>query len=144
MASPHQFATPQPVFPPRPRRRFTLAQANRALPLVRRIVADVVRSNHEAAQDQTRLETCTSAQQSAIQHSLQATLEHLQDYLDELADIGCELKDSRIGLIDFVGRHKGHDVYLCWKLGEEKIEHWHELQAGFMGRQPISTLDEKE
>jgi len=67
---------------------------------------------------------------------------HLEDYVDELTDVGCELKDYQIGLIDFVGRHQRRDVYLCWKLGEERIGYWHEMNAGYAGRQPISTLQE--
>ena len=55
-----------------------------------------------------------------------------------------ELKDYQTGLIDFIGRHEGRDVYLCWKLGEEQITHWHELNAGFAGRQPVETLKETE
>jgi hypothetical protein len=49
-----------------------------------------------------------------------------------------------MGLVDFLGRHKGHDVCLCWKLGEDAIEFWHEIQTGFAGRQPISQLHEEE
>lgn len=143
MAGP-QFATPKPVSPSRPRKRFLLEQANRALPLVKRIVADIVRTHDQVMQHQSQLEKCSAADQPVIQKSLQGDLEHLQDYVDELTDVGCELKDYRVGLIDFIGRHKGHEVYLCWKLGEESVLHWHELQAGFGGRQPIATLDERE
>ena len=49
-----------------------------------------------------------------------------------------------MGLIDFTGRHKGRDVCLCWKLGEETVGYWHEMDAGFAGRQPIATLREIE
>ena len=47
-----------------------------------------------------------------------------------------------MGLVDFIGRHQGRDVYLCWKLGEAAIAYWHELQTGFAGRQPVSSLQE--
>jgi hypothetical protein len=143
MAGP-QFATPKPVSPSRPRRRFTLEQANRALPLVRRIVTDIVRTHEQVARDQALLEKSKPNDQAAVQKTLQAQLEHLQDYVDELTDIGCELKDYRIGLIDFIGRHKGQEVYLCWKLGEESVLFWHDLHSGVAGRQPISTLQEGE
>ncbi len=68
----------------------------------------------------------------------------LEDFVDELSEIGCELKDYQTGLIDFVGRHEGRDVYLCWKLGEERITHWHEVDTGFAGRQSVSKLRENE
>lgn len=141
MAGP-QFATPKKAVPSRPQRRFTVEQANRALPLVKRIVSDIVLAHQQAAEFQAQLESCTASEQSAIQKNLQTVLEHLADYIDELTDVGCQLKDYRIGLVDFVGQNNGKDVYLCWKLGEDKVEFWHDLHTGFAGRQPIATLQE--
>jgi hypothetical protein len=141
MPSP-QSLTPQPLSPSRPLRRFTLEQANRTLPLVKRIVADIVRTHGEISQCQTRLETAKAAEHAAVQARLSNGLEHLQDYVDELTEIGCELKDFRLGLIDFIGRHDGRDVCLCWKLGEDRIFFWHDLKAGYAGRQPVATLRE--
>ena len=68
----------------------------------------------------------------------------LEDYVNELTEVGCELKDYQVGLIDFTGHHKGHDVCLCWKLGEDEVGFWHEPEAGFAGRQPVATLRETE
>jgi hypothetical protein len=51
--------------------------------------------------------------------------------------LGAELKDPRVGLIDFLAQVDGRDVYLCWKLGEDEIAYWHELEAGFAGRQSL-------
>jgi len=141
MASP-QFLTPKPVKASRNGRKFSLAQANRALPLVRRIVADIMRTHEEVARQQVVLEMATNQDRPAIQAVVQSMLDHFQDYLDELTDIGCELKDYRRGLVDFIGSHKGHDVCLCWQFGEERIGYWHELASGFDGRQPISLLEE--
>lgn len=50
---------------------------------------------------------------------------------------GIELKDPEKGLIDFFHRRDGRSVYLCYCLGEQEIGYWHELDAGFAGRQPI-------
>jgi hypothetical protein len=121
-----------------------LAEANKSLPLVKRIVADIVRAHRQVTDLQQQLEAvkAAAAQQTAVQDRLHAGLEHLQDYVDELTEVGCELKDYRLGLIDFIGRHQGRDVCLCWKLGEERVAHWHEMQAGYAGRQPVSTLRE--
>ena len=144
MAGP-QFFTPQrkrPA-PSQPVRKFTLEQANKTLPLVKRIVADIVKMHERATQNQLRVEKAKGADQQAAQRELDASVDRLQDLVDELSEVGCELKDYETGLIDFVGRHEGRDVYLCWKLGEEKITHWHELDAGFAGRKPVSQLHEK-
>jgi hypothetical protein len=144
MAAP-QFSTFQTRNRPQPRRRFTLAEANRSLTLVQRIVRDIVNTHERATQLQGRLEESTSARDLAgMQSQLDAAIGQLQGYVDELDSVGAELKDYEAGLIDFPGRHQGHDVSLCWKLGEEKIGHWHELQTGYAGRQPISTLVESD
>jgi hypothetical protein len=141
MAAP-QFST-SGTKPTKSRRRFTLDQANKALPLVTRIVRDIVNTHERATQLQAKLEESTG-REAALQSQLDAALEQLQDYVDELGSIGVELKDYESGLIDFPGRHQGRDVYLCWKLGEEKVTHWHELHSGYAGRQSTSTLEEDE
>jgi len=128
-----------------PKRRFTLEQANSTLPLVKRVVADIVKTHLNIQSLHSRLEVVGPAkEQQKLQIELDQATDQLQEYEEELAGIGCELKDKASGLIDFIGRHQGRDVYLCWKMGEEKIEYWHELQAGFAGRQAISTLQETE
>jgi hypothetical protein len=66
----------------------------------------------------------------------------MQEYVDELAKLGVDLKDPETGLVDFPCFHQGREVSLCWRLGEEKVEHWHEVQAGFSKRQPASLLEE--
>jgi hypothetical protein len=142
MAGP-QFLTPQPVFSSRPRRRFTLEQANRALPLVRRVVNDIVQTREQATQLQSRLESADAKEHQGIQTDLDVAIDKLHTYLDELTEIGCELKDFQSGLVDFIGRHQGREVYLCWKLGEESIGYFHELNAGFAGRIPVAVLDER-
>ena len=56
----------------------------------------------------------------------------------EFHELGIELKDYSRGLIDFPSMRDGRIVLLCWQLGEaEQIEWWHEIEAGFAGRQPI-------
>lgn len=144
MAGP-QFFTPRSVTPSRPRRRFTLQQANATLPLVRRIVADVVRVHRDAAQAQQQFERAIgTAEQTSVQARLETAMHRLEDFIDELSEIGCELKDYQAGLIDFTGRHQGRDICLCWKLGEDRIAFWHEMSTGFAGRKPVSLLRETD
>ena len=144
MAAP-SFSTPQRASQSRPVRRFSLEQANSALPLVKRIVADIVRTHGLASGYRQTLERTSGAKQIAVvQKDLDGAIDRLEQLVDELSDVGVELKDYETGLVDFIGRHDGRDVYLCWKLGEEKITHWHELNAGFAGRKPVSTLRERE
>jgi hypothetical protein len=152
MPSAPQPLTPRSVRPSRPKRRFTLEQANSTLPLVKRIVRDIVRTHSEVLKCQQQRERPTGGRQQQRQQptpqetqgQLERHMTRLEDYVEELTEVGAELKDYQMGLIDFVGRHDGRDVYLCWKLGEEKITHWHELETGVAGRKPVSTLREKE
>ncbi len=125
----------------RRRKHFTLDEAHRALPLVKQIVTDIVRTHDRASNLHAQLEHRLPApQRGELETNLEKTVDRLNDLVDELKDIGVELKDYRLGLIDFVGKHEGREIYLCWKLGEPAIEHWHELQDGIAGRQPVSLL----
>jgi hypothetical protein len=138
------FSTPRSVKPSVPKKRFTLANANKALPLVKRIVSDVVKTHEHALVLQNQLEAAENSKDTAAaQSELNRTLQQMQAFVAELTEIGCEVKDYKTGLIDFVGQHQGRDVYLCWRPGEDSIHFWHELTAGFAGRKPISTLIER-
>ncbi|HXE54920.1 MAG TPA: DUF2203 domain-containing protein [Tepidisphaeraceae bacterium] len=144
MAGP-QFFTPRSVRPSRPRRRFTLEQAISTIPLVKRIVADIVHTHAEATKLQQQFERGSAGRdQGTIGQRLEQAMHRLEDYVDELSEVGCELKDYQMGLIDFTGRHQGRDVCLCWRLGEETIGFWHELETGFAGRKPVALLKEGE
>lgn len=127
--------------PNRRRRHFSLEEANRALPLVRRIVSDLVSTHEVATHLHAQLENRSKPQQRAdIEHQLELTVDKLNDLVEELNAVGCELKDYRLGLIDFIAKHQGREICLCWMLGEERIDHWHELHTGFQGRQPVANL----
>jgi hypothetical protein len=71
------------------------------------------------------------------QNTLVEHIEALQTLARELRQFGCELKDPDTGLIDFLGIRGGREIYLCWMLGEERINYWHYPEAGFAGRQPL-------
>lgn len=139
------FFTPRSVKPSVPPKRFTLAEANKTLPLVKRIVGDIVRTHEIALDLQAKAERLRDAKEQAkVQVELDPVMDRLQNFVDELSEVGCELKDYQTGLIDFIGRHQGRDVCLCWKLGEDKIAYWHEINTGFAGRKPVSSLNESK
>lgn len=127
----------------RNRKRFSLIEAHRALPLVKRIAEDVVRTHTQAralhAQLARKLSRPTRLD---IECQLDRVVTTLQAYVDELSDLGVDLKDYQLGLVDFITLHQGREVCLCWKLGEEQITHWHELEEGFQSRQPVSILQQ--
>lgn len=61
--------------------------------------------------------------------------------LEKLEKIGCIIKDLEQGLVDFYCKFEKRNIFLCWKLGEDKIKAWHEIDAGFAGRKPIIELE---
>lgn len=69
--------------------------------------------------------------------SYESHLRQAKDTLAEIDAIGVQVKDLDTGLLDFPCLIEGETVFLCWKMGESKIEYWHTLDAGFRGRQPI-------
>jgi hypothetical protein len=69
--------------------------------------------------------------------ALLAQFEIIQHNLRRLQALGIEVKDINHGLVDFPARRDDRDVYLCWRYDEPSITHWHDLDAGFAGRQPL-------
>ena len=78
-----------------------------------------------------------SEELAQTQNELEAEEEKLQSYVAELKSLGVELKSDEIGLCDFRSMMNGREVYLCWRLGEPQVMFWHELDAGFAGRQAL-------
>ena len=64
-------------------------------------------------------------------------VERMNEHLAAINAEGVELKDADQGLLDFPSDRDGRVVYLCWKLGEDRIAWWHDVDAGFAGRQPL-------
>jgi hypothetical protein len=131
------------------RKHFTLAEANRTLPLVKRIVADIVTLHpqwrdlvyrYELVAAQSRPDWGESPEQIGLRSAIERVARQINDYLLELEQIGCVFKGFEQGLVDFYGKLDGRDVFWCWKHGESKIEHWHELEAGYAGRQPVPEV----
>jgi len=72
--------------------------------------------------------------------TLRALFDATRDTIQELADAGCVVKHIERGLVDWYAIKDGREIMLCWKLGEKSVDYWHELDAGFNGRQPIDSL----
>jgi hypothetical protein len=136
------------VAPSTQKKYFTVAEANAMLPLVRAIVHDVtelareLRERHERLThlrpgDRLRLSEAHDEELQHLQAEQQRGQEKMEEYVRELEHLGIELKDYFTGLIDFPSLMNGRPVYLCWRLGEPEVGHWHELEAGFAGRQKL-------
>jgi len=132
----------------KPRRLFTLEQANAALPLVRAIATDLAHLSREVIERRERLAHLRggrelksygpySEEMAHVEAELERDSQRLQEYVEELRELGVEPKNGPEGLVDFPCEMDGRLVWLCWKLGEPEVLYWHELEAGFSGRQPL-------
>ena len=129
-------------------RVFTPEQATQMLPLVRRIVEDIVVAVGRWRERIREFEIVTASVTSQAPDPRAAELEReagaiaaeVDRFVRELTALGIELKDYETGLVDFPAERDGRPVYLCWRLGEEKVQFWHEIDAGFVGRRPLEEL----
>ena len=74
----------------------------------------------------------------SLERKAQALAREIDGYQRELEALGIQLKDRRLGLVDFPSEMNGRHVLLCWRLGEPDVQFWHEVDAGYSGRQPLS------
>ncbi len=126
------------------RKLFTLARAERALVLVRRIVTDAVASYSHLLQTQVlmeRLQRCGPVDQiEQLQAEMTASAERLSHFLEELELVGVDLRDLARGEVDFAAVVSGRLVSLCWRLGEDGVGHWHGLNGDLTDRRPLWEL----
>lgn len=130
-------------------RLFTLAEAERLLPSIEKLLRESVESKRQ-------YDRAEAALQAAIQRVMMmgGVLldrdrivtdrnernqygERLKTSLEAIQEAGCLVKDLDMGLVDFPTLFRGQEVYICWKLGEPRISFWHGVHEGFTGRKPI-------
>jgi len=134
----------------RPEKLFTVEEANRMLPLIRAIARDLAELSAEVGERRDRLKWLRSGRKRSaddpyssevaqIEEELEKDAARLNDYVQELHDLGVEPKGLMEGLVDFPAEMDGRIVYLCWKLDEPEVLYWHEIADGFAGRQPLTA-----
>jgi hypothetical protein len=121
---------------------FKLDEARRALGYVARIVQDITTCYGQVLDIRQRLEMPRPEDMGEeLKAEYDAGMAKLNGLIDELQQVGVELKDFERGLIDFPAWHDGREICLCWHQGESTINAWHEVDAGFAGRQDVSLLE---
>lgn len=133
-----------------PVRLFTLEEANALVPRVRDLFESVHQRMEQLGALQERLQGFRNRKRGGDhagdgEGRLAAEAlgeagklsDEIRELILELQSTGCEVKDLGQGLIDFRAEREDRVVYLCWKLGEDEILYWHELDTGFAGRQPL-------
>src|SRR2546422_593756 len=126
---------------------FTVEEANGLIPTIEQIMLRVRERKRELDQfrqlvddvaEKTRGNGHTrGADLKPRAAAAQRAADELNKAIDEVTSLGCVVKDLDQGLIDFPHERDGVVVYLCWRLGETSIAWWHEVEAGFRGRQPL-------
>ena len=121
------------------------------LPLVQAIASDMAELSKRLVERQQSLQQLMAGRTidpegpcdpyteelAQIEQELKLSHQQLQAYAEELIELGLEPKGGPEGLVDFPSEMDGRLVYLCWKIGEPEVAHWHDLDAGFAGRQPL-------
>jgi len=129
-------------------RIFTVRQAEATLPLVRRVVGDLLAAyprwralvaRYELLTGPLRAEDGEPEELRAVREGVTREAERINGFMQELERVGCVFKGFDAGLVDFYALREDRLVFLCWKLDEDHITHWHEVDAGFTGRQPIDS-----
>lgn len=136
------------------RKHFSLEEANAMLPLVRAIAQDLSRLSRDVIERRERLSQLKTKRSRTtdvfseelvhIEEELEKDGLQLQEYVNELRDLGVEPKNGLEGLIDFPCLMDGREVYLCWRLGEPEVLFWHDLDSGFAGRQKVHATSEEK
>jgi hypothetical protein len=120
---------------------FTVEEANAALPALRAIVGKMLEARQRIVDAQPQvwpvLEKAAGNGGSPLASAVLKDFEIVQHSVKAIQKMGIELKDINTGLVDFLAERDGRDVYLCWRYDEPSVAHWHDLETGFSGRQPL-------
>jgi hypothetical protein len=121
---------------------YTVDEANRALPYVRSIVREV-RERYGAikarGQQHNQAGRDDETARADLKEEIRAEAQRIHECMRELRDIGIELKDYELGLVDFPAEREGRAVRLCWKFDEPEVAHWHDVDEGYESRHPIKA-----
>jgi hypothetical protein len=128
---------------------FTLDEAQSLLPVLESLLKRAMEDRQSAEEIESdlaglaqriylsggmKVDTTAVAKQRA---EMEACLKRVRETIAEIDAIGVQVKDIEGGLLDFPCRLDDDVVLLCWRVGESSIDHWHTMEAGFRGRQPV-------
>lgn len=123
-------------------RTFTLSEARSLIPRLRRLLARVAFERERLVDLRIELDRARENAELNGGSPMGTTyLKHLiafSEAIQQIELVGVHVKDFKTGLVDFPYDRDGHIVYLCWKPDEDEIGYWHEVDAGFDGRQALT------
>lgn len=124
------------------RKHYTREEANALLPQVREWIAQLLDLRDRGKRFEQRLTALAAGGNDVGGETVNGWLRvtyKFRDVLSEFEERQIQLKDLDRGLVDFPAILQGREVFLCWEEGEDDVEHWHELDGGFAGREPWIT-----
>lgn len=129
---------------------FTPISANSILPEVRSRFTKILNQRERILELQSELSLTVEQDNNHekffnIKNQINKTISELYKQIEELEEMGILIKSFEESLIDFPAKRFDDEVWLCWKLGEDKVKFWHTKDEGFLGRKPLSikgTFDE--
>lgn len=134
-------------------KRFSLTEAERLRVQLEPILIEAMESRRKMVDAEEKLSSLaerirrSGGMQISYDNAAEARMEHsrsgdeVQDAIERIHATGCVVKDLDMGLLDFPARINDEDVFLCWKLGEDRIRFYHRQDEGFSGRKPIDPRD---
>ncbi len=124
-------------------RYFSLQEANALLPRLRILLTELQRIREAIVTAQPEfvpvLEASVTNGGSPQASAMFLRFGQVETVVEEIRGTGCQLKDVQMGLVDFLHRRPdGRTVLLCWRLGEDEVGFWHDLDSGYQSRQPLA------
>lgn len=119
-------------------RRFDATQAEAALPMLRELLPRVKDARRALIDAADRITAAVAADGGGVAgNDWFVARERLRADLTTLADEGILLRDAETGLVDFPSEREGRPVFLCWRLGEDRVAWYHDERSGIAGRRPL-------
>jgi hypothetical protein len=142
-----------PEEPEQPQRLFTLTEAERARQELEPFLLEAMDCRKKLAGLETDLSAVSARimmmggvivpyeKLATLRMEHQQLAETMKSALNRILETGCLIKDLEVGLLDFPSRINDEEVYLCWRLGEDRIRFYHRQDEGFAGRKPLDPRD---
>jgi hypothetical protein len=120
---------------------FTIAQANEVVQIIRPLMRQLLEMRASIQKKQPEawpvVEKAAGNGGNKAASKVALEFEKMETLVKAIQGTGALLKDLNSGLVDFLALRDGREVYLCWRYGEDEIQYWHEIEAGYSGRHPI-------
>lgn len=124
-----------------PARYFTVEEANTLLPTLEPLMGELLERRARVVSQRKQLGKALDDLHRNVGGRVPSQMAQdfrvIEQLVHRIQSHGCILKDMNSGLLDFLARREGREVYLCWRYGEPRVAFYHELHTGFNGRQPV-------